>query len=354
VNRRTACALAAGLLVTLSGAQADMDSRDTDSPFGVLTFLDWNHDWNDRMYNTPLKLQHAVEMIEKAGVGMVRQVISWDEVEPQQGTWQFDRYDQILKLLDEHQVKMLAVLCYTAGWTGQEWNSTPDRELFVAYVRQVVRRYKDRIKYWELWNEPDQRTYWQSQDGMKSYVELLRAVYPAIKQEDPTAIVVLGSVNTPFPLRDMYRQGAKEFFDIANVHPFVSPLHPEPLRKVHDILKGVRNVMQEFGDTVKPVWFTELGCPGVPNPAESQGWWEGKSPSEQAQAGWVGTIYHEMPSWEEEHLQRIFWAFFQETKHFGNDIDAFGLIRRDFSPKPAYEAYQKAAESWASAQAAHE
>jgi len=323
---------------------ADPDQRDSTSPFGVLGFLDWNHDWNNHMYDSAKKLAQAISMMHDAGVGMVRQVISWDEVELSQNQFNFDKYDRIIAELDKNDVRMLGTLCYTATWTGQLWNSTPDTELFKKYVRATVERYKGRIKYWELWNEPDQKTYWADQDSMKSYVRLLKEVYDVIKSVDPTATVVLGSTNTPEPLRQMYQEGAKDYFDIVNVHPFVSPLFPDALNLVHEIYAGVRAVMVEFNDQGKPIWFTELGAPGVPDTDSAAGWWQGKAPNEAQQAEWVTLIYGEPLSWP--GVQKIFWAFFQDSKHFGDSVDNFGLIQRDFTPKPSYEAYKKAASTY--------
>jgi hypothetical protein len=321
-----------------------MDPRDSASPFGVLTFLDWDHDWNDHMYNTPLKMDHAVRLIQESGAGFVRQAISWDEVEAEQGKFDFSKYDAILDNLEGHNLRVLGILCYTAEWTGQHWNTPPDTRLFSNYVRKTVERYKGRIKYWELWNEPDQKTYWADQDSMKTYTALLKTVYSLIKEIDPTAVVVLGSVNTPFPLRDIYREGGKGFFDVVNIHPFVSPIKPEPLVKLKAIYTGTRKVMAEFQDENRDIWITEIGCPGIANGNTSVGWWEGKSPNDQEQATWVTQIYGEALQWP--GVKKIFWAFFQESKHFGNDIDTFGLIKRDFDTKPAYEAYQRAAKSW--------
>ncbi len=326
------------------------DKRDTANPFGVLAFLDWNHDWNAKMYDAPEKVSKAVKAMADAGVGMVRQVISWDEVECKTSAFAYTQYDAILDALEKHNIQMLAVLCYTATCTGRAWNDAPDPELFGNYVRQTVRHYKDRIKYWEIWNEPDQSTYWKQQDGMKVYTDLVKLVYAIVKQEDPTAQVVLGSVSAAGPLLEMYRYGVKNYFDVINVHPFASPLREEAISQVKRIFDGVREAMMKYGDLQKPVWFTEIGCPGTAGSKNSKGWWLGKSPGEEEQARWVTTLYTEVLQWP--GIQRIFWAFLQETQHFGDDIDTFGLIRKDFSSKPAFEAYRHAAQSWASRQPA--
>jgi hypothetical protein len=309
-------------------------SRDDDTPFGMLGFLDWNHEWNSYLYDTPEKLERAIGMIADAGASYVRQVISWDEVEKRPGEFNFDKYDDLLDRLKRHDLKILAILCYTATWTGRPWNSVPDTEQFLNYVEKTVARYKDRIHFWEVWNEPDHPTYWKTQDGQQAYVALLKRVYAAIKRIDPAAKVVLGSVGAPPALRQMYQHGAKDFFDIANLHPFTTPLQAGALDKIRSSFDGIKAILEEFGDGAKPVWITELGCPGVPvtmqNPPD---WWEGKSPTEEEQAGWLRQLYGAPLEWP--GLEKIFWSFFQDTKHFNDGTDFFGLIGRDFKTKPA-------------------
>jgi polysaccharide biosynthesis protein PslG len=323
-----------------------LDARDTDNPFGMLAFLDWNHDWNDHMYDSPQKLNRAVELMRQAGVGMTRQIISWDEVEPSQGRFEFRKYDQILNLLDQNRIRTLGILAYTASWTQLDWNDLPDTDLFLQYVRQVVRRYKSRVKYWEVWNEPDQKMYWKKQDASRSYVALLKRVHDVVKEEDPTAMVVLGSANTAGPIKEIYDAGAKNHFDIISLHPFMSPLKSDALHRIREIFDDVRKIQAGYQDLQTPIWFTELGCPGVVDPSTSKGWWEGKTPNLDEQAGWVRTIYNETLQWP--GLQKIFWAFLQDSNHFHDDIDAFGLVNRDFSRKPAFDAYQQLAHAWKS------
>jgi len=38
----------------------------------------------------------------------------------------------------------------------------------------VVERYKDRVRHWQLWHEPDNPMFWQREDQMQKYTQLLR------------------------------------------------------------------------------------------------------------------------------------------------------------------------------------
>ena len=78
------------------------------------------------------------------------------------------------------------------------------------------------MKYWEIWNEPDNPDYWSKQDDLKSYSQLLSAASKAIKEVDPSAKIVMGGLRRNYyvNLRKIYQYAGKDSFDVVNVHPF--------------------------------------------------------------------------------------------------------------------------------------
>ena len=89
----------------------------------------------------------------------------WSDIEPRPGTFDFKKYDFIVDLVSRHNIKILGLLLYSPAWSEAPWNHAPDPLLYAQYARAVsVARYRDRIKHWEIWNEPDHATYWQPQD----------------------------------------------------------------------------------------------------------------------------------------------------------------------------------------------
>ena len=316
------------------------DKRDTESPFGVLDFLNWNHDWNSYQYPEFKDIEKVVSLMKEAHVGMIRLDFSMMDLELGPDQYDFKKCDRIVELLAKNDIRILGLIGYNAPWTGKEWNDAPDPDQFVSFVRTVVNRYKDRVKFWEIWNEPEARVYWKKQDGMKTYTELLKAVYPVIKKEDPSSVVLMGATSDThsIALKQIYRNGGKGYFDIVNVHPFVDPVKPNVMARLKGIHNAILKVMETYGDGNKDIWWTELGAPGVKHPDKTNGWWEGISPTEEQQADWVKTIYGEPLKWK--GVKKIFWAFFRETKHFNSGVDYFGIVARDFSKKPAFYAYQ--------------
>lgn len=318
-----------------------IDPRDSNNPFGVLDFLAWDQAKFNHHYRLE-DVEKSVALMREAGIGFVRFDFLWEDIEPTLGQFTFEKYDQLVAILQKNNIRTQALLVYNPSWSGKRWNEAPDLVAFSRYAQATVHHFKDRIRHWELWHEPDSPAFWQPQDNMQTYVRLLKLVYPLLKAADPTCLVHLGGMSRALPmsLKCVYEEGGKDFFDVINIHPFANPLSPNALDAVKHIYKFVLRVIKEYGDQNKPIWFTEIGCPGMRNPRDSSHWWLGANPSEEAQAAWVKALYGEVLSWE--NVQKVFWCFFRDVSdHFKCGSDYDGLIRNDFSKKPSFEAYRE-------------
>ena len=315
-----------------------------DNPFGVLDFLHWNHEWNNFHYPDAGTLQRSMDLMKKAGIGTVRIDFLWSDIEPEQGQIDYAKYDVLVDLLNRNNIEILGLLDYSTDWASScgAWNCLPkDNALFLSYVSGVVSRYKGRVKYWELWNEPDSATYLIPQDGLVGYVGLLKEVYPLVKKIDPDCQFLNGGLASGLlGVNRLYDAGGQGYFDILNVHAFQTPFDRIAIKRVTAFLERARKVMERNGDGDKNIWLTEIGCPGVKQGAKTANWWMGGNPSEEDQARWVTEVYTEVLTMP--FVEKVFWAFFRDTdRHWKNGTDYFGLIRNDFSLKPAYKAYKK-------------
>ena len=70
---------------------------------------------------------------------------------------------------------------------------------YLEYVRFIVNHFKGRIHNYELWNQPDRKAPPQFIE-VQDYINLVKRVIPVIRQEDPEAKIVIGSI--PFTQRD--------------------------------------------------------------------------------------------------------------------------------------------------------
>lgn len=333
------------------GAQGTADKQtdlNMQSPFGALEFLPWNHPWNNFKFATRKDLEKTVALMKEAGIGWVRMDFLWQDIEPQPQNFQFQKYDAIVEVLSRNNIHILGLLNYSTDWASScgKWNCPPDTKQFVNYAAKVIGRYKDKVKYWELWNEPDSPTYWMPQDGLNSYCALLKEVYIAAKQIDPDCKILNGGLSAGLAsVNRIYDNGAKDYFDILNIHIFETPVNDFAIKAAVSYPKLAYKIMSRNGDAHKKIWITEIGCPGVKKGLKVKEWWLGKNPTESQQAKWLKAIYTELP--KNKVVERIFWAFFRDCKkHWDNGVDYFGIVRWDFSKKPAFDSYKKIFKTW--------
>ena len=100
------------------------------------------------------------------GLTIARIFTIWDQVEPEQGRFDFSKYDAVYDAAARHGILIANTLCSEdpPGWMGlagfyHKWKDLgdprmhPDAEVYIA---RVVRRYKDHAAHgvWLLQNEP--------------------------------------------------------------------------------------------------------------------------------------------------------------------------------------------------------
>jgi hypothetical protein len=183
--------------------------------------------------------------------------------------------------------------------SGQTGTTAPpvtagDRAAFEAFCQALAAHVSktwrvqglDTVAY-EIWNEPNLGYEWGGQPNAAQYTALLQAGYRGIKAGDPQAIVVSAGLATTggslgdlawarrfygtaqvIPdltfLRDMYRHGAKGYFDALGSHPYGGRDAPDTAPGAasgpiyFQRAKEQRRVMRDYGDKV-PVWATEFG-----------------------------------------------------------------------------------------------
>jgi hypothetical protein len=292
---------------------------DWSSPYGVCAHV-------SRGDERPMAAQEF-QLMRNAGIVWVRTDFDWSGVERSRGKWTFNHLDEVVELAEKAEICILPILDYDVPWARPAYKHL---DLWLEYVRQVVSRYKDRLHYWEVWNEPNLENFWRDKPDPANYVQLLRATYQEIKRIDPKLTVLLGGMaGIPWTyLEGIYKAGGKDYFDVMNVHPYRYPRGPEESQLLADLLR-LRNLMKEFGDDDKPIWITEIGWPTHQGP---------RGISEEAQAQILPRSYLLAL---EGGVARIFWYEFQAPERQADyNEDHFGIVHRDLTPKPAYQAYK--------------
>ena len=198
------------------------------------------------------------DLIKVGGMGYERVDWDWRACQKEKGgAFDFSRYDKIVEADVARGVTVLPIVYGPPSWAYPAWQHLDG---YAAFVRETVRRYGKRMPVIEIWNEQNIAGFWKNPNPT-NYLALLKVAYKAAKEVDPSVRVALGGTAgwAHGFIRSLYAIGAKDYFDIVNVHPYCYPYPPEePLRKGFEEL---RKIMAEYGDAEKPIWFTEIGWP---------------------------------------------------------------------------------------------
>ena len=290
-----------------------------ESPFGMGVYL-------ERFRGAD---QEAVARAARdAGVKWSREGFGWGRIEREPGKFDWAFHDRLVEVARAHGITIYAIVSGFPSWSKGYTSEGMDQ--YAAFLRHLVRRYGDRIKQWEIWNEPN-IFFWQGPKDL--YAECLIKSYQAIKETDPTA-QVLGLSTAGIDYKFIEQMLAKKTpFDVLTIHPYRKTLDDAAfiadLKKVSDLVKlpdGRR----------RPVWLTEMGwATHVPHHALSQDF---APNSQRAQAELLARTY--LCSIVSGVEPRTFWYDFRND---GDDPIYFehnmGIMTRDLRPKPAYAAF---------------
>src|SRR5665213_2112879 len=130
--------------------------------------------------------------------------VSWPWIEPAKSTWNFSLLDRDIAIAEQHHVEILLPLGLTPAWASARpgegsayspGNAAPPADLndWREYVRAVGIRYRNRVRYYEIWNEPNLKTFFSGTPPQM--LQLSCEAYAILKQVDP-AIQVLSPAAT--------------------------------------------------------------------------------------------------------------------------------------------------------------
>jgi hypothetical protein len=350
------------------------------SPYGANIFL---HKEVEQV-----KIERTLQMAKDAGITILKQQFPWSEIEFQKGYFHDDKwnksawekFDNIVATAERVGVQLVARIDHAPEWAraaGSGFGDAPrDPNDLADFVAAFLQHYQGRIKYIQVWNEPNLHYEWQT-DGKvdpAAYTALLKTVYIRAKATDPNVVILSAplaitledwpqddpqyrrNLNELIYWDEMYQAGAQAYFDIlaANAYglnrPPADPPAPETLnfRRV----ELLRDIMVKHGDENKAIWFNEYAWNASPTTLapEEQTRWQRVDPEVQAQYTVEG-IRYARENWP--------WAgvFFIWYLRQVGDIPPdkaeyyFQMIDPEFNPQPVYNAVKEAATSAPPAQA---
>lgn len=172
--------------------------------------------------------------------------------------------------------EVLAVLAYSPTWASRHPEigyycgagaPFPPRNIedWRDYCREYMTRFKGRIRYFEVWNEPNTGNTVNLERGffrgtVADYVTLLKVAYETARSVDPGIRIVGGSGTGDFLswTEAILAAGAGPYMDVLSFHAYSTPHSPENAN-LEGRLKAMKRIMAKHGVAELPLWNTEVG-----------------------------------------------------------------------------------------------
>jgi hypothetical protein len=289
------------------------------------------------------------------GVKLARtNVAFWLLVERVAGAYDWSRVDEVVDGLLKRGVEPYVNIglgnpLYAPG-VDEGRRSTPlrtaeSRRAWLAFLEAAARRYRGRVRCWELGNEPNHPHFWRPRPDPRAYAAYVVAAARGLRAGNPEARLIAGSVSGV--ALDFTRAflaalpGAPgEHFDVFAYHPYRSV----PERGYAEDVAALRATLRDGGFD-GPIWQGECGYPSEAGCIQ----WHGDGP-------WSETI-------QAKHLLRRLLADWcagaevatwfllvdfstardpsQGWGAFSTGTNSMGLLALEtLRPKPAYRALQ--------------
>lgn len=340
------------------------------------------------------KVKRTFEMIAAAGMRWVRVQFPWEDIElERKGNFRdrrqggdadaWAKYDYIVDQAERNGLELIVRLDRPPDWARQGFLATPEVQAalaagrivtgppdnfadFADFAATIAERYRGRLRFFQLWNEPNLPGEWNYHtQNPAELVALLRVARERIKAVNFDAVIIFPAlsptdgrgdgVNDLNYLQGVYDAGGRGLFDIMSaqlyglgqpptehryIRPGSSPLHPIDTKTDVGRVVLLREIMVRNGDERTAVWVSELGWNSAPLELGPAAYTWGTPVSEQQKGEYlVQAMQRAQREWPWMGAMCV-WMFRWggEPPQPTDPTPFFQLVDFDFAPLPAYDA----------------
>lgn len=337
-----------------------------DSPFGFLMTVIAERPLPPGIQSPPGI--DTIKDLRETGAKWVRydRIFVWDRIERKRGVYDWSIPDYVVRETYESGINILATVMAFNKLDGAARGYAPkDLKWFSEFLIKCVERYDGDgvddapgspvISYWQLGNEIDNPIYYK--DTPNNYVEFLKTASQAIRQANPDAKIVIGSLANPggISYHEKVLAGLKDgrYFDLFDFHWYAEGgdtyrKHAIDKMEFDELVSRLKKLLSKNGYKDIPLWITEAGDYTV----------EPKHPkkkfplhSEQDQAASLFKLY----TYSLAHgVSKVFWTSLTDLSGYegisGGYFDNIGLINNPrgsgkSGKKLSYYTFKKLAET---------
>ena len=247
---------------------------------------------------------------------------TWAQVQPSRGTFAFRDLDATVERIRANGQQVVYVLAMTPEWAsarpadsnyaGRGALAEPkDLADWTRFVSTVAKRYKGRIGAYEIWNEPNIRSYWTGTP--EKLAEMTVLARDAIKAADPAAQVVGPSLSArdkgSMPWFAAYLgAGAAKALDVVSMHAY--PPAGVSSEDMYALVGTVRAQAVSAGmSQATPIWVTEAGAGRTQKPPAKSRLYSGEAADGLVARAYLNALY--------QKAARAYWYAWDDREYSG-------------------------------------
>jgi len=267
------------------------------------------------LWETPESRTRSLDWMVAVGATSLRFDLSWFWAEQKSGTFDWSLFDPIIDGARARGLTVLAVLGSAPYWAaaqrteGQPHNRPASLTTWRRFVRAAATRYKGKVFAYEIWNEPNGKSYfWPAPDPV-FFTALVKAAVEEIRAVAPGTLTVCGGLGpgstaagdmlAPEFVRRMIAAGiVATKVDHYAFHPYdmdgtlaeSARWDLTPVRQVINFAASLRAA----GAGSAQIWASEYGYPSVLG-VDAQARFLSSGVTQWAEASFAGPMYlHEL------------------------------------------------------------
>ena len=165
------------------------------------------------------------DLLWRSGLPHVRDRLSWGEVNPRPGWFDYKHYMYNADLLRARGILVSGMFHDCPRWAGKLTKLPSDLNAVYTFCAHTAAAFGDRMGDWEFWNEQD---IGFAPEPVWDYAAALKAAYLGFKAGRPDTVALPGALcqspGSPYA-HALYENDAAKFGDVYNYHTYDAPAY---------------------------------------------------------------------------------------------------------------------------------
>lgn len=241
------------------------------------------------------KVTTSWPLAQVGGLRLRASQVNWDQIEKSPSVYDFTLLDQwIAEAKQNGATVMYPFVAVPQFYSSDPGDTTcdyapgacdPPTDLnadgsgtdaaFKNFVAAIVNHVGNQIQYWEIWNEPNQKSQWKPTDSILPYNQLIRMAKDAreiIQAANPNALMLTPApvgfpTGAPMWLEGYLAAGGGPYADVISFHGYLNQYwklgaYPVAENEVR-LVSRVKYWVAKNGQQDKPLWISEGGWGNV-------------------------------------------------------------------------------------------